>query len=71
MILQDDYGVILTENTPERIAKAIEQAILQPEHRNAAAKKAQQRALDLFTWDAISSKVIQISESLIKENMQA
>lgn len=71
LILQDDYGVILTENTPERIAKAIEQAILQPEHRNAAAKKAQQRALDLFTWDAISSKVIQISESLIKENMHA
>ena len=66
LIIQDDYGVILAENTPEYIAYAIEQAILQPERRNTAAKKAQQRALDLFTWDAVSAKVIQISESLIE-----
>lgn len=65
LILDERYGVILDENTPDHIQQAITQAISHPAQRTQAALAAQKRVLECFTWDAVSDCVIRISQDLI------
>ena len=64
LILDDSYGTILEENTAQTIAAAIKRAVLDPDYRQSAARKAHERLCDTFTWEQTSDNVIRIAESM-------
>lgn len=57
LIINDDYGVILKENTPEEIAKQILYATDNKELAKSATELAYKRLEENFTWDIVSEKV--------------
>lgn len=65
LILDDSYGTILQENTPETIADAITRAALDPHYRTQAAQKAHQRLCNTFTWEQTSEEVIRVTHASI------
>ena len=66
LLLDENYGIILQENTPTQIAKAIDRAINDPAYRRSAADKAYDRLQKHFTWDCTSQEIMKIAEEIIK-----
>lgn len=64
LIIDDDYGIILEENTAENLAAAIRKAAEDPEYRRRATGNAYERLCELFTWDRICSKVETIEKEM-------
>ena len=67
LILDDSYGKILENNSPEEIAMAIKNAALDPGYRLDASHKAMDRLNTTFTWDKTSQEVIRIAETMVTE----
>lgn len=57
LICDESYGKILTEVTPDTIRNAIEKALLDPAVREAAAKKAEERVNQVYTWNKTAERV--------------
>lgn len=51
LITGEEYGMILKENTVSQIVQAIDAAIAHPEKRLAAARNANRRLHEKFTWE--------------------
>lgn len=65
LILDNSYGMILKENTPQAIANAIKSAIITPSVRHTAGQTVQRRVQENFTWDAVSDELIKIASDQI------
>lgn len=57
LILNQDYGIILKENTINKLVEAINKAISDNKYMEKAKEKAYERCIKNFTWDIISEKV--------------
>lgn len=57
LILNQDYGIILKENTINKLVEAINKAISDNKYMEKAKEKAYERCMKNFTWDIISKKV--------------
>ena len=64
LIINDDYGIILEENTTDNLAAAIRKAAEDPEYRRRATRNAYKRLCELFTWDQICSRVETIEKEI-------
>jgi len=62
LIMDDSYGKIIHDNTPENIAEAIKNAITNNSYRLAAAEKAHKRAIENFNWEVVTEKVVEVFE---------
>lgn len=60
LIIDDRYGMIMSDNAVETIKKSIEEAVALGDGREEAVKKVRERVLQNFTWDIISQKVHEI-----------
>ncbi len=67
LILDDGYGIILKENTPEELAEAIRKAAGDSAYRAAAGEKARRRVEEKFTWRTVSGQVSAIAEQMIRD----
>jgi len=66
LILDQNYGTILCENTPEAIAAAVANCLSDEAYRHRAAENARKRVEALFTWDRVSDEVIRITEGQVR-----
>ena len=60
LLIDDGYGIIMKDNQPETIIKAIEYALALGDGRGEANKRTKAHLLKNFTWDIISRKVRQL-----------
>ena len=63
LIIDDGYGIIMTDNQPATIATAITKAVNLGAGRQKAIKQTQEHLIKNFTWDIIAKKVHEISVS--------
>ena len=61
LIIDDGYGIIMTDNRPDTIATAITQATLLGEDRDKAIKLTKEHLVKNFTWDIIAKKVHELA----------
>jgi len=57
LLINDGYGIIMKDNSPDTIMQAIKRAIALGDGRDEAIKRTKAHLLDNFTWDIISQKV--------------
>ena len=57
IISSADYGILLTENTVEKLTKALEKAIDDSEYRQTAIRNAHAKLLESFTWEKTADKL--------------
>lgn len=62
LILDETYGSILETVTSECLKEELERVLENSEHRQEAAKKAQKRVQELFTWEKTAEKVHGLGE---------
>ncbi len=67
LILDESYGKILEENSPETIAEAIRRGMDDPQYRRDAAKKARQYLSEHFTWEATAQRVLELCGGALEE----
>ena len=60
LLIDDGYGIIMKDNQPETIIKAIDHALALGDGRDEANKRTKAHLLKNFTWDIISRKVRQL-----------
>ena len=60
LILDEGYGKILVDNSPETIAEAIRRGMDDPRYRENAAKKARQYLSSHFTWESTARNVLKL-----------
>lgn len=63
LITGREYGIILDDNKPETIYKALNSIIDDKEYRIQAEQKCYERLKENFTWDVVSKKVETIFEN--------
>jgi len=59
LIIDDSYGIILEQNTPETIVSAIEKAISDPVYRQNTTNNAYERLVNNFSWENTVEKFVQ------------
>lgn len=64
LILNREYGAILSENSVENIMEAIRYAAENPGYRETAVKNTYARLEKQFTWENTASQIIQIEEKM-------
>ena len=64
LVVSDEYGIILEENTVENLAAAIRKAATDSEYRKRAEANAYERVSELFTWDRICDRITGIAEEM-------
>ena len=64
LILDDSYGIILSENAVERIADAISFATCNHDYRKSAIEKTYDRLKQHFVWEQTTRKVLRLAEEL-------
>ena len=62
LILDETYGSILETVTSECLKEELERVLRNSKHRQEAAKKAQKRVQELFTWEKTAEKVHGLAE---------
>lgn len=62
LLTSPDLGAVLTENTAENIAQAIQRVIVDPAYRQEAVGKTYQRLCENFTWKSTADKVIELAK---------
>ena len=67
IISSDEYGILLTENTVENLAKALEKAINDKKYRLNAIKNAHEKLLESFTWEKTADKLEATAFEIIKK----
>lgn len=63
LLLDESYGLILEDNSPEKIARAIAQAMDDPQYRKSAAEKAYRYLSEQFTWSSTAQSVLRLCGS--------
>lgn len=63
LVINDNYGTIIENNSEELLFPALENAILNKDKRKTATDLSYKRLCENFTWDTVESKV----ESIIEE----
>lgn len=62
LLLDADYGMVLSENTADNIANAISYAATNYEYRDKAVGRTYNRLQNMFTWEKTASKIIELAE---------
>lgn len=57
LIPDDSYGIIMNDNQPETIRKALEKALEDGDARDHAVEKTKARLKEYFTWDKTADQV--------------
>ena len=63
MVINDDYGTIIDNNSEELLLPALEEAIVNKNKRKRATDLSYKKLCENFTWDTVESKV----ESIVEE----
>lgn len=61
LIIDESFGMILSENTVEKIMEAIEYAAVNEEYREKAIEKTYSKLCQQFTWKSTADEVIRIA----------
>lgn len=61
LVLNREYGTVLSENSVEKIAEAIRYAAENTEYRETAAQNVYARLKERFTWEKTASRIIKIA----------
>ncbi len=64
LLPNDDYGIVMQNNTTEDIMKAIRKAARDPQYRIEASEKAFDMVSRRFTWPIICDQLIGIEEAM-------
>lgn len=62
LICDESYGMILKNTDVDTIRQGIEYALQYPEERKKAARKAEKKVNDMFTWDKTAEKIHDLAE---------
>ena len=62
LICDESYGMILKNTDVDTIRQGIEYALQNPEERKKAARKAEKKVNDMFTWDKTAEKIHDLAE---------
>ena len=62
LLVDEQYGIIMRDNTVESIQKNLEKVIEDDAYRTQAECKSYDRLVKYFTWDATAEKVMQIAK---------
>ena len=66
LVINEDYGIIIDNNSEELLLPALEEAIVNKNKRKKATDLSYKRLCENFTWDTVESKVESIVEELRK-----
>ena len=64
LLIDEQYGIIMRDNTVESIQKNLEKVIEDDAYRTQAECKSYDRLVKYFTWDATAEKVMQIAKDM-------
>ena len=64
LLVDEQYGIIMRDNTVESIQKNLEKVIEDDAYRTQAECKSYDRLVKYFTWDATAEKVMQIAKDM-------
>ena len=64
LLVDEQYGIIMRDNTVESIQKNLEKVIEDDAYRTHAECKSYDRLVKYFTWDATAEKVMQIAKDM-------
>lgn len=57
LIPDSGYGMIMDNNQPETIRRALQEVLRDPDRRRRAAERTKRRLLERFTWDKTADKI--------------
>jgi len=64
LLPNDDYGIVMENNTAEDIMKAIRRAASDPQYRKEAAERAYGEVVQRYTWEKICDRLVDIEEAM-------
>ena len=70
VIIDENHGILLTENTTEALEKALIKACQDKKYRETCIENAYRRLTENFTWDITSEKLINIAKEKTKRGQQ-
>ena len=60
LLINEEYGMVLDDNSLETVQRALERAAEAPEKREKGAELTLTRLRELFTWDRVAERLMEL-----------